>query len=94
MAHQILMTRSSLERAIQKGGIPRRLRMKKYFKETVLLYGIIAEAKGEKVSSVLRRAAPSDLLPWWPEEIETERRKHLPRRRRRRRFRRRSIPPR
>ncbi len=94
MAYQILMTRSSLERAIQKGGIPRRLRMKKYFKEAVLLYGIIAEAKGEKVSSVLRRAAPSDLLPWWPKEIETEQRKHLPRGRRRRRFHRRFTPPR
>jgi poly(A) polymerase len=94
MAYQILMTRSSLERAIQKGGIPRRLRMKKYFKEAVLLYGIIAEAKGEKVSSVLRRAVPSDLLPWWPKEIETEPRRHLPRRRRRRRFHTRFIPPR
>jgi hypothetical protein len=94
MAYQILMTRSSLERAIQNGGIPRRLRMKKYFKEAVLLYGIIAEAKGEKVSSVLRRATPSDLLPWWPEEIETERRRHLPRGKRRRRFHRRFIPPR
>jgi hypothetical protein len=94
MAYQILMARSGLERAIQKGGIPRRLRMKKYFKEVVLLHGIIAEAKGEKVSSVLRRAVPSDLLPWWPKEIETERKSHLLRRRRRRRFPRRFIPPR
>jgi poly(A) polymerase len=93
MAYQILMARSSLEKAIQRGGIPRRLRMKKYFREAVLLYGIIAEAKGEKVSSVLRRAAPSDLLPWWPEEIEAERKGHWPRRRRRRRFPRRFIPP-
>jgi poly(A) polymerase len=94
MAYQILMTRSNLERAIQKGGVPRRLRIKKYFREAVLLYGIIAEAKGEKVSSVLRRAAPSDLLPWWPKEIETERKGHPPRRRRRRRVRRPFIPPR
>ena len=93
MAYQILMTRSNLERAIQVGGVPRRLRMKKYFREAVLLYGIIAEAKGEKVSSVLRRVAPSDLLPWWPKEIEREGRKHLSRRRRRRRFHRRFIPP-
>ena len=78
MAYQILMTRSSLERALQKGGISRRLRMKRYFKDVVLLYGIVAEAKGEKVSSALRRTAPSDLLPWWPKEY----------RRRRRRFRR------
>jgi poly(A) polymerase len=93
MAYQILMTRSSLERAIQKGGVPRRLRMKRYFKEAVLLYGIIAEAKGERVSFVLRRTAPSDLLPWWPREIETERKEPHPRRRRRRRFPRRSLPP-
>jgi len=93
IAYQILMARSSLERAIQRGGVPRRLRMKKYFKEAVLLYGFVTEAKGEKVSSILRRAVPSDLFPWWPEEIETERKGHLPHRRRRRRFRRRLIPP-
>lgn len=66
MAFQILATQPSLERAIQRGGIPKRLRMKKYFKEAVLLYGIVAEAKKESLPSVLRNAVPLDLLPWWP----------------------------
>ena len=70
MASQILSTQSNLERAIQRGGIPKRLRMKKHFKEAVLYYGILAEAKGEKVPLVLRSAAPSDLLPWWPKREE------------------------
>jgi poly(A) polymerase len=73
MAYQIMVAQSRLERAIQKGGIPKRLRMKKYFREAVLLYGILAEAKGERISSVLRRAVPSDLLPWWPREFTTRR---------------------
>jgi poly(A) polymerase len=67
-AFQILLTQPSLERAIRRGGIPKRLRMKKYFREVVLLYGIVAEAKREKVPPVLRNAVPSDLLPWWPQK--------------------------
>jgi hypothetical protein len=56
--------------------------MKKYFREAVLLYGILAEAKREKVPPVLRNAVPWDLLPWWPKED-----RHF--RRRSRRFRKR-----
>ncbi len=86
MASQILSTQSNLERAIQRGGIPKRLRMKKYFKEAILYYGILAEAKGEKVPPLLRSAAPSDLLPWWPKREEPSRRvSRFFRRRRRRR---------
>jgi hypothetical protein len=66
VAFQILLTQPSLERAIQRGGIPKRLRMKKYFREAVLLYGILAEAKRERVPPILRNAVPWDLLPWWP----------------------------
>jgi len=73
MASQILLTQSNLERAIQRGGIPKRLRMKKCFKEAVLFYGILAEAKGEKVPPLLRSAVPSDLLPWWPKKEEPSR---------------------
>jgi poly(A) polymerase len=74
MASQILMAQSNLKKSIQKGVIPKRLRMKKYFKEAVLLFGIEAQAKGEKVPHILQKAAPSDLLtPWWPKELKRRR---------------------
>jgi poly(A) polymerase len=73
MAYQILMAQSILKKAMQKGVIPKRLRMKKYFKEAVLLFGIEAQAKGEKVPRILRNAVPSDLLPWWPKEFKRRR---------------------
>jgi len=75
MAYQVLMAQSILKKAIQKGVIPKRLRMKKYFKEAVLLFGIEAQAKGEKVPRILRNAVPSDLLPWWPKEFKRRRRR-------------------
>jgi poly(A) polymerase len=78
MACQILMAQSNLKKSIQKGVIPKRLRMKKYFKEAVLLFGIEAQAKGERVPRVLRNTVPFDLLPWWPKELK--RRRHRPRR--------------
>jgi poly(A) polymerase len=68
MAYQILMAQAIIKKAIQKGVIPKKLRMKKYFKEAVLLFGIEAQAKKEKAPRILRNAAPSDLLPWWPKE--------------------------
>jgi hypothetical protein len=42
--------------------------MKKYFKESVFLFGMEAQAKGEKVPHMLRNTVTSDLLPWWPKE--------------------------
>jgi poly(A) polymerase len=86
-AFQILSIQPSLERAIQRGGVAKRLRMRKYFKEAVLLYGILAEAKGERVSAILRNALPSGLLPWWPKREEPPHRgfTFLRKRRRRRR---------
>jgi poly(A) polymerase len=66
MASQILMAQSALKKAIQRGMIPKRLKMKKYFKEAVLLYGIEAQVKRERVPQFLRNRVPSDLLPWWP----------------------------
>jgi len=74
MASQILMAQSTLKKAIQRGMIPKKLKMKKYFKEAVLLYGIEAQAKGEKVPHLLRNAVPSDLLPWWPKGFRRHRR--------------------
>ncbi len=73
MAYQILMAQSNIKKAIQKGVISKRLRMKKYFKEAVLLFGIDAQAKVEKVPRVLRNTVPSDLLPWWPKELKRRR---------------------
>ena len=75
MACQILMAQSNLKKAIQKGVIFKKLRMKKYFKEAVLLFGIEAEAKGEMVPHILHNAVPSDLLPWWPKEFKRRRRR-------------------
>jgi len=73
MAYQILMAQSNIKKAIQKGVISKKLRMKKYFKEAVLLFGIDAQAKVEKVPRVLRNTVPSDLLPWWPKELKRRR---------------------
>jgi poly(A) polymerase len=83
MACQILVAQSNLKKVIQKGMIPKKLRMKKYFREAVLLFGIDAHAKGEKVPRILRNTVPSDLLPWWPKESK----------RRYRRFNKRSFLP-
>jgi poly(A) polymerase len=68
MAYQILTAQSYLRKAVQRGAIPRRMRMKKYFQEAVLLFGIEAEAKGERVPRLLRNSVPSQLLPWWPQK--------------------------
>jgi poly(A) polymerase len=75
MVSQILMAQSNLNKAIQRGVIPKRLRMKKYFQEAVLLFGLPAQANREKVPRLLRKAVPSDLLPWWPEEFKRRHRK-------------------
>jgi len=70
MASQVLIAQSNLRKSIKRRIIPKRMRMKRYFKEAVLLFGIEAQAKGEKVPRFLRHTVPSDLLPWWPEEIK------------------------
>jgi poly(A) polymerase len=75
-AIQILIAQSYIRNAVLRGMIPRRLRTKKYFEEAVLLYGIEAEAQGQKVPALLRRTVPSDLLPWWPKEFRKPRPRH------------------
>jgi hypothetical protein len=75
MASQVLIAQSNLKKSIKRGMIPKRIRMKKYFKEAVLLFGIEAQAKGKKVPRFLRHTVPSDLLPWWPKEIKRRRMK-------------------
>jgi len=75
MTSQIFIAQSYLKKAIQKGMIPKKLRMEKYFKEAVLLYGIEAQAKRENVPRILRNAVPSDSLPWWPKETRRRHRK-------------------
>ncbi len=79
MACQILAAQSYLKRAVEHGVVSKRLRLKKYFREAVLLYGIEAQTRGEEVPRLLRNAAPPDFLPWWPKGMQ----------RRHRRFRRR-----
>ncbi len=68
MAYQILMAQSNLKTSVQTGVTSKRLRMKKYFREAVLFFGIRAQAMGEKVPRILRSTVSSDLLPWWPKE--------------------------
>jgi poly(A) polymerase len=79
-AIQVLTAQSILKYSIQKGGVTKRFRSKKYFKEAVLFFGIEAEATGRKAPPMIRRAVPSDLLPWWPKEIRGRRkfRHHKP----------------
>ena len=74
MASQILMAQWNLRKSMERGMIPKSLRMKKYFQEAVLLFGILAQAKREKVPRLLQNAVPSGLLPWWPKE--SRRRRH------------------
>jgi poly(A) polymerase len=69
MAYQILVAQSNIKKSIQRGVILKKLRMKKYFKEAILLFGIEAQAKGEKIPRILRNVVASDLLPWWPKEL-------------------------
>jgi poly(A) polymerase len=73
IAYQILMAQTNLRRSVETGGIPRRLKMKKYFKDAVFLFGIGAQVKGEIVPRLLRSTVSPDALPWWPKEI---RRRH------------------
>jgi poly(A) polymerase len=70
IAYQILVAQSNIKKSIQRGVIFKKLRMKKYFKEAVFLFGIEAQAKGEKTPRILRNAVASDLLPWWPKELK------------------------
>ena len=74
MASQILMAQWNLKKSINRGMISKSLRMKKYFREAVLLFGILAQAKRERVPRLLRNAVPSDLLPWWPKDFRRRRR--------------------
>lgn len=73
MASLILMAQPYLRKAIHRGMIPRRMRMKKYFQEAVLLFGLEAQVKGKEVPRLLRHAVPMDLLPWWPKEFRGRR---------------------
>lgn len=75
MAYQILVAQSNIKRSLQMGVISKKLRMKRYFKEAVLLFGIEAQAGGERIPRILQNAVPPDLLPWWPKELKRRRRR-------------------
>lgn len=79
-AYQALVAQSYLKRAINRGMIPKRMGMKKYFQEAVLLFGLEARAKGEEFPHLLQNAASSDMLPWWPKEFKRRRRRFRKRR--------------
>jgi poly(A) polymerase len=70
MASQILIAQWNLKQSIKNGAIPKRLRIKKYFKEAVLLFGIEAEAKGERAPRILQNAVSFDFLPWWSKKLK------------------------
>ena len=69
MASQILIAQSTLRKILQRRLIPKRLRMKRYFREAILFFGIETQARGERVPRLLRHAVPPDLLPWWSQEF-------------------------
>lgn len=73
-AIQALTAQSNLRYFIQKGALPKRIRAKKYFNDAVFFFGLEAETRGEKTPRMIRNAAPSDLLPWWPKEFRGRRR--------------------
>ena len=75
MAAQILVAQGNLKKSLRRGGIPKRLKMKKYFQEAVLFFGMEAQARGETVPRLLHHAVPSDLLPWWPKGFKRRRRR-------------------
>jgi poly(A) polymerase len=75
MAAQILIAQGNLKKSLRRGGIPKRLKMKTYFQEAVLFFGMEAQARGETVPRLLRHAVPSDLLPWWPKGFKRRRRR-------------------
>jgi poly(A) polymerase len=63
MVSQILIAQSYLKKALRRGVIPKRLRMKKYFPEAVLFFGLEARVRDDRVPFLLRRAVPPGLLP-------------------------------
>ena len=69
-AAQVLIAQANLQKFLRYGVIPKRMRMKRYFQEAVLYFGITAQAKGERVPGLFRHAVPPDFLPWWPKEVK------------------------
>jgi poly(A) polymerase len=73
MAVQILIAQGNLKKSLRRGGLPRKLKIKRYFQEAVLFFGLEAQARGERVPRLLRHAVPPDLLPWWPKGFKRRR---------------------
>ncbi len=76
IAIQILIAQLTLRNGLHKGILPKRLRMKKYFEEAILFFGVEAEATGRKVPNLILRTVPTDLLPWWPKRFKRRKRFH------------------
>jgi poly(A) polymerase len=97
-AFQILTAQPRLKRFVHSGMIPKKWKAKRHLLDAIVFYGITAQARGEEVPSLIRGAAPADLLPWWPKEDEVQgsEKKRFPRgvrMKRRRRSRKKAIPP-
>ena len=76
-AIQMLTAQINLKHSLRKGGLPKRFRAKKYFKEAVLFFGLEAEATGKETPRLIRQTMPSGFLPWWPKELKKRPRRHL-----------------
>ncbi len=72
-ASQILIAQRILRKFLSQGLLPRRIRIKKYFQEAAIFLGIVAQARGERVSHLLHQAFPPEFLPWWPKEYKRRR---------------------
>ena len=74
-AAQILAAQTHIEKALARGAASKRMRTKRYFQEAALYFAMEAEARGERVPHLLRRAVPPDFVPWWPSEFRTRHRR-------------------
>jgi poly(A) polymerase len=74
-AAQILAAQTHIEKALARGAAPKRMRTKRYFQEAALYFAMEAEARGERVPHLLRRAVPPDFVPWWPSEFKRRHRR-------------------
>ncbi len=57
-ASQVLLSQPILRKSVQRGFIPKKLRLKKYIREAILLSLIEARARGEKTPTLLQRQFP------------------------------------
>jgi poly(A) polymerase len=74
-AAQVLIAQANLQKSLRYGVIPKRMRMKRYFQEAVLYFGMEAQARGETVPGLFHRAVSPDFLPWRPKKVKRRHRR-------------------